>query len=139
VFKRAKKVIVAAVVALALVVTPVAASNGEGDVPTFDAWLQGASGPLVSVIAGFSISLLIDLWPAYQSWADRWKRVVYFALCLIVPVGAATLRAVLGYVPWGFDPLFWHALWHGFAAGLAGTAVHVKTRRASRLLAAPRY
>ena len=83
-----------------------------------------ASGPLVSVIVGFLISLLLDVWPSYGNLASQWKRFVYGGLCLVIPVAAASLRAALGYAAWSFDPLIWHALWSGFAAAIAGTVVH---------------
>jgi hypothetical protein len=114
-------VLLAIVALLALVAAPAAASNGEGDIPTFDAWLQAASGPLVSVIAGMLISWPVGLWPAYNDWETKYKRLVYGGICITVPVGAACLRASLGYVAWSFDPLIWHALWHDIAAALAGT------------------
>jgi hypothetical protein len=125
-FERVKVAIVAAIVPLALVVAPVAAGNGEGDIPTFDSWLQGASGPLVSAIVGVALSFVVEWWPAYQTWSSRWKRLAYFGLCLVLPVGAACLRATLGYVAWSFDPLVWHALWHGVLAGGAGTVAHTR-------------
>jgi hypothetical protein len=127
-FERVKRAIVVAIVALALAVTSVAASNGEGEIPTFDTWLQGASGPLASIIVGFVISLIADVVPRYTDLPAKWKRAVYFGLCLATPVGAACLRAALGYVAWSFDPLVWHALWAGFGAGLAGTVVHARKR-----------
>jgi hypothetical protein len=125
-FERVKRAIVVAIVALALVVVPAAASNGEGEIPTFDGWLQEASGPLVSAIVGVALSFLVEWWPAYQEWPSRWKRLVYFGLCLVTPVGAACLRAALGYVPWSFDPLVWHAIWSGVMAGGAGTVAHAR-------------
>lgn len=109
-----------------------AAGNSQADsIPTFDAALIAASGPMVSVIVGFLISLAIEHWPSYQGWPANTKRALFFALCLVVPVGAAALRGALGYTLWSFDPLFWHALWSGFGAGLAGTAVHIKARNAA--------
>ena len=96
------------------------------DIPTFDTWLAAASGPLVSAIVGFLLSWVVEWWPAYNNWPSRSKRLVYFALCLVVPVGAACLRAALGYVPWSFDPLIWHAIWNGFVAGGVGTIAHTR-------------
>lgn len=122
---------------LLLVVMPVVAQAGnaldEGQIPSLDGWLQEASGALVSVIVGFIISLLIDYWPAYQNMTTQQKRALFFGLCMVVPVSAACLRAVLGYVAWSFDPLLWRALWNGFAAGMAGTAVYVRAQRANRV------
>jgi len=125
-FKKVKRAIVVAIVAMVLVVIPVVASNGEGDIPTFDSWLQGASGPLVSAIVGVALSFVVEWWPAYQTWPARWKRLTFFCLSLVLPVGAACLRAALGYVAWSFDPLVWHAIWYGVMAGGAGTLAHIR-------------
>ena len=122
-----RKLVVFVVVSVSLlaVATPVLASTGnEQEIPTFDEWLKAASGPLVSVIVGFLISLLLDVWPAYSDFSSRWKAWLYSGFCLVVPVAAAALRAALGYVEWSFDPLIWHALWGGFAAAVMGTVVH---------------
>jgi hypothetical protein len=98
----------------------------DDDIPTFDAWLTWASGPLVAAIVGFVLSFVVEWWPAYEKLAPRVKRVVFLGLCLIVPVLAAALRGLLGYTPWSFDPLFWHALWHGFAAYGVGNIAHTR-------------
>ena len=123
-----KKISIAwAVLALALVVTPAAASAAQEEViPTFDSWLKAVSGPLVSVVVGVVLSWLVEWWPAYSKWPSKKKRLIYLGLCLVVPVAAAALRVVLGYVIWSFDPLIWHALWSGAAAFAAGTAVHTR-------------
>ena len=38
----------------------------------------------------------------------------------------ATARAGMGYTPWSFDPLYWHALWYGFAAYGVGNVAHTR-------------
>ena len=101
-FERVKVAIAAVIAALALAVTPVVAGNGENDIPTFDAWLQGASGPLGSLIVGVALSFVVEWWPAYQSWPARRKRLSFF------------------------DPLVWRAIWQGVLAGGAGTAAHAR-------------
>jgi len=125
---RKYAVVVVVLVLLSVTSMPAVASVGQDEaIPTFDSWLESASGPLVSVIVGILLSWLVEWWPAYASWPSRQKRVVFIVLCLAVPVGAACLRAALGYVAWSFDPLVWYALWAGFAAAGAGTAVHART------------
>lgn len=109
-----------------ILATPVLASNGEGDIPSFDVWLLAASGPLVSIIVGFLLSFAIEWWSGYDQLSPKQKRLAYFALCLLVPVAAACARAALGYVPWSFDPLIWHAMWNGFGAGGVGTMTHTR-------------
>jgi hypothetical protein len=102
------------------------AAQGEGEIPSFDEALQGASGPLVGAVVAVIISWVVEFVPAYGSLAPRYKRLVYFGLCMVVPVSAACLRATLGYVAWSFDPLVWQALWNGAAAGGVGTLVHAR-------------
>ena len=108
----------------ALLTSPVFAQDGQ--IPTFDTWLQWASGPLVAAIVAVLLSWFVEWWPAYEGWAPRVKRVVFLGLCLIVPVLAATARGAFGYTPWSFDPLYWHAIWHGFAAYGAGNIAHIR-------------
>lgn len=96
----------------------------NGDIPTFDIWLKAASGPLVPGIVGILLSIVVEYWPAYDKWHPKWKRLTFFGFCLVTPVVAAVLRGALGYVPWSFDPLIWHAIWNGFAAMGVGTVAH---------------
>jgi hypothetical protein len=113
------------VVVVALSVLLVAA-QADGEVPTFDAWLQQVSGPLVSAVVGVVLSWIVEFVPAYESLAPRHKRLVYFGLCMVVPVAAACLRATLGTMAWSFDPLVWHAMWAGTAAGGVRTLFHAR-------------
>lgn len=121
-------IIVFVLVVLALAAAPAAAAGAldDGQVPTFDDWLRNASGPLISAIAGVVLSFAVEWWPAFNSWPSKTKRAVYLGLCLIIPVGAACLRAALGYVEWSFDPLIWHAIWSGAIAGWTGTLAHIR-------------
>lgn len=111
---------------------PVAATAYSAqEIPTFDNWLEQASGPMVSVIASILVSLLVEYWPQYQELDKKWKTASYFAMCLVWAAGCASLRGLLGYVPWSFDPLVWHAIWNAFAAGGIGTLAHQFMRRSA--------
>lgn len=123
-----KRAILLAVVLLVVIVSPVLADNGE-TIPSFDEALIYASGIGIAVIVGFVVSVLLDYWPAYADLTTAQKRALYAGFCLVVPIGAAVLRGVLGYVAWSFDPLIWHALWSGVATWIAGTALHNKIRQ----------
>lgn len=115
--------VMVSLLAIVLVICAPAQAQGQ-DIPTFDAWLKALSGPLVSAAVGVLLSILVEYWPAYDTLHPKWKRLVFFGLCLIVPVLAACLRGILGYVAWSFDPLIWHAIWFGVAAGGIGTLAH---------------
>lgn len=123
-----KRIVLLAAICWAVFVLPVLADNGE-TIPTFDEALIYASGIGISVIVGFVISVLLDYWPDYADLSTAQKRALYAGFCLVVPVGAAVLRGVLGYVAWSFDPLIWHALWCGVATWIAGTLMHLKVRK----------
>lgn len=125
--KRLKLVTILSIAAW-FVFAPVALAYTNGDAPAFDAWLEAISGPAVSLAVGVLLSLGLDSVPGFK---ERWdgldarvKRLWFVGLCIAVPVLAACLRALLGYVPWSFDPLIWYALWAGFGAAGIGTLVH---------------
>ena len=113
-------------VLLALATLPVMAQSGEQEIPTFDRFLEALSGPLASAAVAIVLSILVEYVPQYDMLNAKWKRLVYFGLCMIVPISAAALRGALGFVSWSFDPLFWHALWYGFSAAGVGTLAHVR-------------
>jgi hypothetical protein len=91
---------------------------------TYAQFLSYASGPGVAVIVALVISILVEYVPPYGKLSPKPKRLVFAGLCLIVPVVAALLRAVGGYVPFTFDPLIWNALVSGAAALGVGTLAH---------------
>lgn len=93
-------------------------------IPSFDAWLQMASGPLLAGIVAALVSLVIEYWPAYQDLDKRWKKLSFLGMCFVIGVGSAALRGAMGYVAWSFDPLIWHAVWNAFAAFGIGTTAH---------------
>jgi NhaP-type Na+/H+ or K+/H+ antiporter len=111
------------VVLLLVLAAPVYA---QSEIPTFDSWLILASGTLVAAIVGFLLSWVVEYWPKYNSLKPRYKRLSFLGMCLIVPILAATLRGLLGYAAWSFDPLYWHALWNGFAAFGVGEIAHTR-------------
>jgi hypothetical protein len=104
---------VVVVVALSLLLV---AAQGEGEIPTFDVWLEAASGPLASAIVGVVLSWVIEFVPAYESLAPWYKRLGYFGLCMVVPVAAACLRAALG-------------IWRGRSIRWCGTRCGTGRRR----------
>ena len=106
------------------VITAALTIAAQGEIPSVDEVLEAASGPLVGSVVAAILSGVVELWPKYNELTARAKRIVFFVLCLFVPVGAACLRAALGFEPWSFDPLVWHALWNGLAAGGVGTLLH---------------
>ena len=125
-----RRIVVAFVVMLVLLLAaalfvPVQAQGrGEADIPAFDTFLVFMSSTGVTGVVAILLSFAVEYIKPYSDLAPKNKRLIYFALCLVVPILGAALRAGLGYTPLTFDPLIWHALWNGVAAGGIGTLVH---------------
>lgn len=121
------RALILAVVLLSLLALPVSATAlSDEPAPSFDKFLELLSGPFISAAVGVVLSFVIEWFPAYNALPSRAKRLLYFGLCLLIPVAAACLRAALDYVPWSFDPLVWNAIVAGVTAGGAGTLAHVR-------------
>jgi len=100
---------------------------------TWSEALTYASGPGVAAVIGVALSFLIEYWDGYGALVPRMKRLVFMALCLVVPVAAAFLRVVWGYVVLSWDPLMWRAILAGGTAFLTGQITHIR-----KLPSAPR-
>ena len=98
----------------------------DSPIPAFDVWLVALSGPLVAVAVGLVLSWVVEWFPQYDNWAPKVKRLSFLVVCLAVPLLAVTLRGLLGYAAWSFDPLYWHALWAGVAAYGVGNLAHTR-------------
>ena len=102
------------------------AQTGDGQIPSFNEFLIGLSGPLISGAVAVALSWLVEYIPQYEQLAAKWKRLCFLGMCLFLPLAAASLRALLGYVAWSFDPLLWHAIVAGASAGGIGTLAHTR-------------
>jgi hypothetical protein len=84
-------------------------------------------GPGISVVVGIILSFVVEYWPAYEQLEAKWKRLVFFGLCMIVPVLGAILSAVSGFALWAdFEGLWWPVLVAGWAAFFSGSMAHVR-------------
>lgn len=92
----------------------------------FSEFLSWASGPGVAAVVALLLSWLIEYVPRYVEMEPKHKRLVFGALCFVVPTVGALLRAAVGHVALTFDPLLWQALVAGAAAFGAGTALHTR-------------
>jgi hypothetical protein len=92
---------------------------------TWESFLRFVSGEGIATVAGILLSLALQHVPRLAYWYDpldpKDKRLVYVALCFVVPVLGATLLGLGGYEPWSWDPLIWRALVGGAAAAGIGT------------------
>ena len=92
----------------------------------FSEFLSWASGPGVAAIVPLLLSWLIEYVPRYCDMEPKHKRLVFAALCFVVPTVGALLRAAVGHATLCFDPLVWDALVAGAAAFGVGTALHTR-------------
>lgn len=92
---------------------------------TFDQFLQYASGSGVAIIVGILLSLAAEDWAWYQARSPRHKTFLFWLACMVIPLIAVTLRGLMHYAPWSFDPLYWKAIVSGFVATGIGTVTHI--------------
>jgi len=80
----------------------------------------------IAVAVGIILSLVVEYWPAFEALAAKWKRVVFFAASLIIPLLAAVLGALTAGWSWSWEATFWPALVAGVLAFGSGTALHTR-------------
>ncbi len=93
-------------------------------------FLKYGSGPGVAVIVGVLLSEVATYSPGFNALAARWKRVVFFLLCLAVPMLASVLGVATAGWPGTWAATYWPAVVAGGLAFGSGTLVH--TRKLAR-------
>jgi len=86
-------------------------------------WLQGAG---LEAAVGAALSFVIEWWKGYADLTAQAKRLVFFGLCLVIPLAAAGVGILSCGQPPGFIETWWPAIIAGFVAFGAGTAVHTR-------------
>ena len=90
-------------------------------------FLEYASGPGVAVIVGLLLSEVVtEYLPGFAALASRWKRVVFFGLCLVVPLLASVLGVATAGWPGTWVATYWPALVAGGVAFGSGTLAHTR-------------
>lgn len=85
-------------------------------------WLSEPSG--IGAAAGVVLSWVAEYFPWwYPHLAPRWKRLVFLAVCLALPLAAAWTRTQLGYVEGSLE-LYWQAIAAGALAFSSGQGFH---------------
>ena len=86
-------------------------------------WMSTPGG--ISVVVGILLSVLIEYVPVFGALLPKWKRVVFFGLCLVIPVLAALLGIwTLEWAP-TWQATFWPALLAGILTFASGTMTHL--------------
>jgi len=87
-------------------------------------WCSEPSG--VTIAVGVALSYLAQYVPRYELLPPKWKRAVFLAVCLFIPLLAATIGAATGVFSWSWEPTYWGAIVAGFTAFASGTAAHTR-------------
>ena len=84
-------------------------------------------GPGISVVVGVVLSFVVEYWPAYEALEAKWKRLVFFGLCLFVPVLGGILSCVSNLAAWAdFAGHWWPVLVAGWGAFFSGSMAHLR-------------
>ena len=93
----------------------------------WEEFLNYMTGPGVAAIVGFLLSFLVEMWPAYVDFESRIKRLVFMALCFVVPVLGTVGKCVSELVLWNdWEGAWWPALVAGALAYGAGQISHLR-------------
>ena len=89
-------------------------------------FLAYASNPTaIPVVVGVILSVLAEYVPAFTALAPKWKRAVFFAISVAVPLLAAALGVLTAGWPETWADTFWPALVAGVMAFASGTMAHL--------------
>jgi hypothetical protein len=82
----------------------------------------------IGAITGLVLSWIVEYWPAYGELEAKFKRLVFLALCFVVPLAATAGLVASGFTgPWGdFQNVWWPALVAGFTAFTSGQVSHLR-------------
>lgn len=80
----------------------------------------------IAAASGIALSILMEYVTPYNALAPKWKRVVFFGLCLLLPLVAACLGILTAGWSASWDGTLWPALVAGVLAFSAGQIVHTR-------------
>ena len=94
---------------------------------TWSGFLQLLSNPNgIAAAIGVILSGVAEYIPGYDALVPKWKRLVFFAACFIVPLAAAGLGILTLGWPVSWELTFWPAVLAGGIAFGGGTVAHVR-------------
>lgn len=89
-------------------------------------FVKGLQGSGLSAAVGVVLSYVIEWWKGYADLSAAGKRLVFLAICLVLPLSAVGVGILsCGQSP-AFTETWWPALVAGFVAFGTGTAVHTR-------------
>ena len=88
--------------------------------------VKGLQGPSLGAAAGVALSYLIEIWKGYSNLSAVGKRVVFLALCLVIPLAAVGVGILMCGQSAAFAETWWPAIAAGLVAFGTGTAAHTR-------------
>jgi len=87
--------------------------------------LQQLLAPAVlGAVVGVVLSFGIELVPSYEQLKPKFKRLVFFGLCLLFSIGAGVAIPLIAGKPLEWDPIVGNAIVASLAAMSGGTLAH---------------
>ena len=94
---------------------------------SWEGFLRLLSTPnVIAAIVGILASFAAEYIPGFDALAPKWKRVAFFLLSFVVPVGGALLGVLTLDWPMTWEPTFWPAFVAGWVAFAGGTIAHTR-------------
>lgn len=88
--------------------------------------LRYAAGDGIPAVVGAILSIAAEYWPWYQRQEPKPKRLIFFGVCLVLPLLASSLGVLTADWALSWELTFWPAVRAGIVAGGAGTLVHLR-------------
>ena len=80
----------------------------------------------IAAALGVVESILVEYIPSFKVLLPKWKRLIFYFVCLVVPVLSVAVGVfTLGW-PADFQTTFWPAIGAGVVAFASGTLVHTR-------------
>jgi len=80
----------------------------------------------VDPFIGVGLYFIVDWFPQYETLTTKQKRLVFAAVCLLVPLLGVALGVASGFQEPVWESTFWPALVAAGTAFAAGTVAHVR-------------
>ena len=94
---------------------------------TWEAFLQSLSQPNgIAAAVGVVLSFIVEYIPNYEALDPKYKRLIFLALCFVVPLAAAGLGVATAGWPLTWEPTFWNAVLAGGITFSGGNIAHVR-------------
>ena len=80
----------------------------------------------IAAAVGVSLSFVTEYIPGYEALVPKWKRLIFLAFCLVIPLAAAGLGVLTAGWALSWELTFWPALLAGGIAFGGGTVAHAR-------------